>query len=61
MCLKNGCDARSKGCHNQWLKIQLKASNKWSMEDVQDFSMSLSVIWMMRQGVCTLQQIPDDA
>lgn len=60
-CLKNGCDARPKVCHNQWLNIQLKARNKWSIEDVQDLSMASSVIWMLRHGLCILQQIPDDA
>lgn len=55
--LKNGSTARVE----VWLNIQLKASNKWSATVVQYCSMSLSMIWMMRPGACTLQQIQDDA
>lgn len=59
--LKNGCTAKAKECNSQWLNFQLKASNKWSATVVWYCSMSSSMIWTMRPGAFTLQQIQDDA
>lgn len=58
--LKNGCTARVNVYNNQWLNIQLKASNKWSATAVQYCSMSSSMIWIIGPGECTLRQIQDD-